>query len=86
MDQKDGSSALCRRTALDGIQGFVAEHVQVLPGYEAAASPLLSDLADVVQDADSRCRVRRAGALRETRPVGSTGGTERVERHRRRRA
>jgi len=52
MDQKDGSSALVA-ARLDGIQGLVAEHVQVLPGYEAAIAAALGSLADAVI-ADSR--------------------------------
>ena len=52
MDQKDGSSALVA-ARLDGIQGLVAEHVQVQPGYEAAIAAALGSLADAVL-ADSR--------------------------------
>ena len=47
MDQKNGSSALVA-ARLDGIQGLVAEHVQVLPGYEAAIAAALGSLADAV--------------------------------------
>ncbi|MFM9918737.1 chromosome segregation protein SMC [Lacisediminihabitans sp. H27-G8] len=52
MDQKDGSSALVA-ARLDGIQGLVAEHVQVQPGYEAAIAAALGSLTDAVL-ADSR--------------------------------
>ena len=52
MDQKDGSSALVA-ARLDGIQGLVAEHVQVQPGYEAAIAAALGSLADAVL-ADTR--------------------------------
>ncbi len=47
MDQKDGSSALVA-AGLHGIQGLVAEHVQVQPGYEAAIAAALGSLADAV--------------------------------------
>ncbi len=54
LDQKDGSSALvaARRP---GIRGLVAEHVQVIPGYEAAIAAALGTLADAVlaDDRDS---------------------------------
>ena len=52
MDQKDGSSALVA-ARLDGIQGLVAEHVQVQPGYEAAIAAALGTLTDAVLS-DSR--------------------------------
>jgi chromosome segregation protein len=52
MDQKDGSSALVA-ARLDGIQGLVAEHVQVSPGYEAAIAAALGSLTDAVLS-DSR--------------------------------
>ena len=52
MDQKDGSSELVA-ARLDGIQGLVAEHVRVQPGYEAAIAAALGSLADAVL-ADSR--------------------------------
>ncbi|MHC5795565.1 chromosome segregation protein SMC [Lacisediminihabitans sp. FW035] len=47
MDQKDGSSALVAARR-DGIQGLVAEHVQVQPGYEAAIAAALGSLTDAV--------------------------------------
>ena len=47
MDQKDGSSALVA-ARLDGIQGLVAEHVQVQPGFEAAIAAALGSVADAV--------------------------------------
>jgi chromosome segregation protein len=47
MDQKDGSSALVA-ARLDGIQGLVAEHVQVQPGFEAAIAAALGSLTDAV--------------------------------------
>ncbi|MBC7763379.1 MAG: AAA family ATPase, partial [Candidatus Saccharibacteria bacterium] len=52
MEQKDGSSALVA-ARLDGIQGLVAEHVQVSPGYEAAIAAALGSLTDAVLS-DSR--------------------------------
>ncbi|MES2093094.1 MAG: chromosome segregation protein SMC [Actinomycetota bacterium] len=52
MDQKDGSSALVA-ARLDGIQGLVAEHVRVQPGFEAAIAAALGSLADAVL-ADNR--------------------------------
>jgi len=52
MDQKNGSSALVA-ARLSGIQGLVAEHVKVQPGYEAAIAAALGSLADAVL-ADSR--------------------------------
>jgi len=47
LDQKDGSSALVA-ARIAGIRGLVAEHVQVLPGYEAAIAAALGSLADAV--------------------------------------
>ena len=47
LDQKDGSSALVA-AGLDGVRGFLAEQVQVQPGYEAAIAAALGSLADAV--------------------------------------
>nr|WP_244962767.1 chromosome segregation protein SMC [Cryobacterium roopkundense] len=47
LDQKDGSSALVR-ARLAGIRGGVAEHVRVLPGFEAAIAASLGSLTDAV--------------------------------------
>jgi chromosome segregation protein len=47
LDQKDGSSALVA-ARLTGVRGLVAEHVRVLPGFEAAIAAALGSLADAV--------------------------------------
>ncbi|GAB3122577.1 chromosome segregation protein SMC [Glaciibacter psychrotolerans] len=47
LDQKDGSSELIG-AGLDGVQGLVAEHVRVRPGFEAAIAAALGTLADAV--------------------------------------
>jgi chromosome segregation protein len=55
LDQKDGSSALVA-ARLTGVRGLVAEHVRVLPGFEAAIAAALA--------AARPARTRRARARR----------------------
>ncbi len=70
LDQKDGSSALIA-ARLAGIRGLVAEHVQVLPGFEAAVAAALGSVADAVLvasrdsaiDALSHARLRELGRV-----------------------
>ncbi|HWU47996.1 MAG TPA: chromosome segregation protein SMC [Humibacter sp.] len=52
LDQRDGSTALVA-AGLTGIRGLVAEHVQVLPGYETAVAAALGTLADAVLASDA---------------------------------
>jgi chromosome segregation protein len=47
LDQRDGSSALIG-AGLAGMQGLVAEHVRVQPGYETAIAAALGTLANAV--------------------------------------
>jgi chromosome segregation protein len=63
LDQKDGSAELVA-ARLDGVQGLVAEHIKVRPGFEAAVAAGLGTLADAVlaADADSAVNAARAAA------------------------
>nr|WP_228509116.1 AAA family ATPase [Herbiconiux sp. VKM Ac-1786] len=63
LDQKDGSAELVG-ARLDGIQGLVAEHVKVTPGFEAAVAAALGTLADAVlaTDVDSAVNAAQAAA------------------------
>ncbi|MBC7724326.1 MAG: chromosome segregation protein SMC [Burkholderiaceae bacterium] len=47
LDHKDGSSELVAAD-IAGVRGFLAEHVHVSPGYEAAIAAALGSLADAV--------------------------------------
>ncbi|MGD8195049.1 AAA family ATPase, partial [Herbiconiux sp. P18] len=71
LDQKDGSADLVA-ARLDGVQGLVAEHVKVRPGFEAAVAAALGSLADAVLADDVDAAVRAA----QTAAEGDLGRVE----------
>jgi chromosome segregation protein len=68
LEQKDGSTALVA-AGRAGVRGLVAEHVQVLPGYETAIAAALGTLADAVL-ADDRSAALAALEHARTEELG----------------